>query len=154
VGIWDAPETGGLSSAVALRLVAAFGDGVVSGAVGNTSQQVIDTATGAQTQSVSFDNIATEGLYAGAVNTLTRGFVTDAKIPGFSSGTGNMKATGQTLQTKFQNGAISRVNPIASIRAAIGTQASNTYQTLAGMVADLTRALASLRTMSTTQNSK
>ena len=141
VGVANIPETGGLSAIGAAALV-----GGASGLFGNGTKQIIDVSTGAQ----NGYNAKELGVSTGAgfvFGGLTEGLLPNAKIPGFSSGQGNMYAVGKGIETKFANGTISSVSGSTAFKSAIGSQASNAYKTIADLLFQLGQLLATLQAL-------
>jgi hypothetical protein len=130
-GAVNAPETGGLS-AVAAASVA----GGVGGAVGNAVKQGVDIATGDQKSSFSTKEVAVSGAVGAVLGGATEGALPDAKIPGLSSGRGNMKAVAQGVKTKIANGTAQNMSAKTAVKDAVGSQAASAYKTLGGGAGD------------------
>ena len=114
-GVANAPETGGAS----LVAAAAF-KGAVQGATLNLIQQGVDKATGEQKE-FSGKSLAVSTL-AGAVSGGLISKVPLAKVPGISSGKGNMKAVAQAVRTRIANGNASKMSLKTAVKGAIGGQ--------------------------------
>ena len=129
-GIVNAPETlgGSVVAAAALK-------GAVQGAVSNAVQQGVDMATGEQK---SFNGKALAvSTVAGAVTGGIASKVPLTKIPGISSGKGNMNAVAQAVRTKIANGTVAGMSVTTAIKGAIGGQVANAGRTAAETTADI-----------------
>ena len=74
----------------------------------------------------------------------------DASIPGYSSGQGNMYATGQSMLTKQGNGTISNISLGTGVKSAVGSQAVDLYRTVIGLLTQIVGQLS----QNSTQSSK
>jgi RHS repeat-associated protein len=129
-GIVNAPET--LGGSVVL---AAAAKGAVQGAISNAVQQGVDIATGEQ-KSFSGKSLA----ISTAAGALTEGIASKVpltKIPGISSGRGNMKAVAQAIRTKMANGTVNGMSLTTAVKGAVGGQVANAGKTFAGAAADV-----------------
>ena len=129
-GIVNAPET--LGGSVVL---AAAAKGAVQGAVSNAVQQGVDIATGEQ-KSFNGKSLAVST----AVGALTEGIASKVpltKVPGITSGQGNMKAVAEGVSTKIANGTVSRMSMKTAVKGAIGGQVANAGKTVVGAAADV-----------------
>lgn len=64
----------------------------------------------------------------------------DAKVPGVSSGRGNMKATAQSVRTRIANGNANNISLKTAIKGAVGSQTADAYRTAAQADAELLQA--------------
>ena len=150
VGAANTPETLGASNAIAVAIVVGTG----AGAAGGLTQQGVDILNGTQKDKrINWGDVAKNGAFTGVTGGLTEGILPSARIPYLSSGRGNYNAVGQQILTKGTNGTISNISVGTGVKAAVGSQASNLYQTLAGTLADLGRALTGLLNSISTSNS-
>jgi uncharacterized protein RhaS with RHS repeats len=131
VGAVNAPETGGVSFAVAV--------GGVAGAAGNSVKQSVDIATGAQATDFSGKDVAIAGVVGAATAGLTEGALSNARIPGLSSGRNNMNAVGKAAQTRIANGNASRMSGKTALKAAIGSQAAGAKKTVGEAAVEITK---------------
>ena len=135
-GADNALFTGG-ASVVAADVASASIYGGIGAAAGNGVTQGIDIETGKQQGGISTKDFGLDvglGMFTGG---LTQGMISDAEIPGLSSGRGNMNAIGESLQTKLANGTIENMSLTSAVKSAVGSQASDSYRTLAGAGIDL-----------------
>jgi len=137
-GAVNAPETGGVSFAAAV--------GGLAGAAGNATKQGVDIATGEQKTGFSVKDVAVSGAVGTVLGGATEGVLPNAKIPGLSSGRGNMNAVGQGVRTKIANGTAQRMSPQTAVKAAIGSQAAGGYKTVGGAVGDFVKTKVCSRT--------
>ena len=121
-GIVNIPETLG-GSVVAAAAV----KGAAQGAVSNFVQQGVDNATGNQ-KGFSGKSLAVSTIMGGATGGLASK-LPDVKIPGISSGAGNMKSVAQGVATKIEKGIVSRMSLKTAIKGAVGGQVANTGRT-------------------------
>jgi RHS repeat-associated protein len=133
-GIVNAPETlgGSIVAAGAAR-------GAVVGAISNTVQQATDIVRGAQKGGYSAMSL-TASVVAG---TVTGGLATkigSVKVPGISSGSGNMKAVAQAVKTRIENGNASKMSAATAVKGAIGGQVADAGKTAAGAAVDAAKA--------------
>jgi len=142
-GVVNTPETLGASDAIALSIVL----GGAAGAAGNATKQGVDISTGAQEKRFDYHELAEDTAFTALTSGLGEGLIPKARIPRLSTGSGNMDAVRQAMQTKQSNGTIGSVSYATGIKSAIGSQASNAYKTLVGIVADLTRLVSRLKTL-------
>ena len=115
-GLVNAPETGGLTAAMAYAGAA--------GAAGNAAKQAVNELTGYQTSSFSMNDVIEDGLAGATIGALTHG-IPDTRIPGLSSGCNNMRAVGNALRTKIANGTAGQMSMKTAMKATIGSQAAN-----------------------------
>ena len=130
-GIVNIPETLG-GSAVAAAAV----KGAVQGAVSNLVQQGVDNATGNQ-KGFNGKSLAVSTAIGAATGGLASKMPA-LKVPGMTSGSGNMKAVAQGVATKIENGTASSMSLKTAVNGAIGGQvadagktATQTYMTAA-----------------------
>jgi len=121
-GVVNAPETGGVS-----LIAAASAKGAIQGAILNTIQQGTDMATGGQKE-YSKASLAAS-VVAGAVSGGVASKVPLIKVPGVSSGQGNMKAVAKAVKTKIENGTASRMSPSTAVKGVIGEQVATAGKT-------------------------
>lgn len=130
-GVVNAPETGGGSLVLAATL-----RGAAAGFVGNSVQQGIDLASGAQTK---YD--PTSAVVSTAIGAATEGVVTkvgSVKLSKFSKGSGNWKAAAQAARTRVANGNAKNISPKTIVKGVVGGLVANSGKTatsLAGSVA-------------------
>lgn len=134
-GIVNAPETlgGSVVAAVAAR-------GAVAGLVGNTVQQTTDIATGDQ-KSYS----VTSAVVSTAVGAVSAGIVSKVgmvKVPGISSGRGNMAAVAKAVKTRIANGNASNMSAKTIAKGVIGGQVGDAGKTTVGGVVDTAKTIA------------
>lgn len=130
-GLANAPETLG-GSVVAAAAV----KGAAEGFVLNGIQQGVDLATGAQ-KNFSGTSLAVSTA-TGAVTGGLASQVPLAKVPGFSSGKGNMIAAEQGVRTKISNGTASRISLKTLIKGAIGGQVATSGKTVTKVAGEVT----------------
>jgi uncharacterized protein RhaS with RHS repeats len=121
-GIVNAPETGGASIVAAAAL-----KGAAQAAVLNTIQQGTDIASGEQ-KGYSLASLAANTA-AGAVSGGIASKVPLTKVPGVSSGQGNMRAAAQSVRTRIANGNATKMSPATAVKGAIGGQVGNAGKT-------------------------
>ena len=126
----NTPETLGGSDAVAASVLAGWD----AGYYGNLTKQEIDIVTGKQKGSLNYGDLAVSGVTTAGTNGVLGALPIDAAIPGYSSGQGNMYATGQSMLTKQANGTISNISPSTGVEAAVGSQAVDLYRTVIGLL--------------------
>ncbi len=124
-GIVNIPETLGGSAVAAAAL-----KGAAQGAVSNLVQQGVDNATGDQ-KGFNGQSLAVSTVLGAATGGLASK-VPDLKIPGISSGTGNMKAVAQGIATKIENGTASSMSLKTAVKGAIGGQVADAGRTVTG----------------------
>ena len=61
----------------------------------------------------------------------------DAKIPGYTSGRGNMCATSQGLLTKAANGTVNNISFSTGVKSAVSSQAVDLYRTVIGLLTQI-----------------
>ncbi|MHB1059113.1 MAG: RHS repeat-associated core domain-containing protein [Rhodanobacter sp.] len=128
-GIVNAPETLGGSVAVAVAA-----RGAVVGLVSNTVQQTTDIATGDQ-KSYS----VTSAVVSTAVGAVSAGIVSKVgtvKVPGISSGRGNMAAVAKAVKTRIANGNASSMSAKTIAKGVIGGQVGDAGKTAVGGTID------------------
>lgn len=130
VGAVNTPETLGASNAIAVSMVL----GGVGAGVGNSVKQGIDISTGQQQGPFNLEELAINTSVGAATGGFTEALGPVAKIPGLSSGRGNMNAIGKGLKTKLEEGTIGGMSAMSALKSAIGSEASNAYKTLGGTV--------------------
>ncbi len=145
LGTVNAPETGGLSfgAALALRTSASAIFGGVGGGLGNATKQTIDIATGNQQGGYNGSEIRASTGFGFVTGGVTEGVLPNARIPVLSAGRGNWSSMGVGLQTKMSEGLISQMSLTSAVKSAAGSQAANSYKTLAGGIVDVARTLMS-----------
>jgi RHS repeat-associated protein len=135
-GAVNTPATLGASNAISAGIIT----GTIGGFYGNLTTQAIDVGTGKQSSinlTQANNNAAVTGITSGVLQKV----LPNAKIPGLSSGRGNMSAIGQSMQTKLSNGSIKNISPGTATRSAIGSQAADLYKTVGGAVVDVFRSI-------------
>ncbi len=136
-GTVNAPETLGASLGISVEIAGAIAYGGFGTLAGNTVKQGVDIATGDQKTRFDFKETAYSTVIGGISGGITEGFIPNAKIPMLSSGRGNMESIGRGLETKLANGSIGKISLKTSIKSAIGSQASDSYKSLAGTIFSL-----------------
>jgi len=121
-GVVNIPETLGGSAVAAAAL-----KGAAQGAVSNLVQQGVDNATGDQKGFSGKSLAISTGL--GAVTGGLASKVPDLKIPGISSGKGNMKAVAEGVSTRIANGTASNMSLKTALKGAIGGQVADAGKT-------------------------
>lgn len=130
-GAVNTPETLGASNAISASIIT----GMAGGFYGDVTKQGIDIATGKQTGGLNYREIQNTSLITGATNGVLQGVLPEAKIPGVTSGQGNMNAVGQAMRTKAANGTISNISANTAFKSVAGSQAADLYRTsLSGVV--------------------
>lgn len=79
----------------------------------------------------------------GGAGTVTGGVATkigSVKVPGISSGRGNMTAVEQAVKTRIANGNASKMSVATAVKGAIGGQVANAGKTTAGAAVDAAKA--------------
>lgn len=128
-GIVNAPETlgGSVVAAGAAR-------GAVVGLVANTVQQTTDIATGKQDgYSVKSAAVSTA---VGAVTGGVLAKVGTVKVPGVTSGRGNMTAVAKAARTRIANGNASRMSGSTIAKGVVGGQVGDAGRTAVGGTID------------------
>ena len=127
-GIVNIPETLGGSAVAAGAL-----KGAVQGFVSNAVQQGVDIATGNQ-KDVSGKSLAISTALGAATGGLVSK-VPGLKVPGVSSGRGNMQAVAKGIATKIEKGSASSMSLKTAVKGAIGGQVANAGKTVTGTAA-------------------
>jgi hypothetical protein len=73
---------------------------------------------------------------AGAVSGGVVSKMSPVKVPGVSSGKGNMKAVAQGVKTKIENGTASAMSLKTAVKGAIGGQVANAGKTATEAASD------------------
>jgi hypothetical protein len=141
VGLVNAPETGGLSVAVAYAAVT----GGAGGLFGNATKQGIDIATGAQKSELSWRELGGSFATGFVFGGLTEGSVPLARIPVLSSGRNSFYAIGQSAQTRIANGYASSMSFSTASKGAVGSQAANILRNLTAALLDASRTLSTMQ---------
>lgn len=128
-GIVNAPET--LGGSVVLAVAAR---GAVVGLASNTVQQTTDIATGDQ-KSYSVKS-AVVSTAVGAVSAGLISKVGTVKVPGISSGRGNMAAVAKAVKTRIANGNASNMSAKTIAKGVIGGQVGDAGKTAVGGTID------------------
>ncbi|OGJ10826.1 hypothetical protein A2456_02255 [Candidatus Nomurabacteria bacterium RIFOXYC2_FULL_36_19] len=131
-GAINTPATLGASNVISASIIT----GTIGGFYGNAVKQGIDIGTGKQTGGLNLAEMNINAGATGLTSGLLQGIIPSAKIPGLSSGSGNMNAIGQSLQTKMINGTVNGMSVNTAVKSAIGSQASDLYRTAVGAVVD------------------
>ncbi len=121
-GVVNAPETGGASVVAAASV-----KGAIQGAVLNGIQQGTDIATGEQ-KGFSAASLGASAA-AGAVSGGLVSKIPLTKVPGVSSGAGNMRAAAQSVRTRIAHGNASRMSAATAVKGAIGGQVATAGKT-------------------------
>ncbi len=123
-GIVNMPETlgGSVVAAAALK-------GAAQGFVSNAVQQGVDNLTGDQKGFSLKSSAISTGL--GAVTGGLASKMPALKVPGISSGRGNMQAVAKGVATKIEKGSASSMSLKTAIKGAIGGQVANAGKTAA-----------------------
>ena len=134
-GAINTPETLGASNAVSASIIT----GLIGGFYGDVTKQGIDLATGKQTGGVNLTEAQVNAVTTAYFSGLIQGGVGNAKIPGLSSGRGNMNAIGDALRTKTANGMISNISSKAALKSAVGSQAADAYRNFINSIFDTSK---------------
>ena len=138
-GTANAPETLGASLGVSAEIAGAVLYGGIGSAAGNTIKQTIDLSTGDQQGGLNAKELGFNTAFGAISGGLTEGVLPEARIPGFSSGRGNMNAIGKSLETKMANGVVKNMSFNTAIKSAVGSQSSNAYKTLGTAAMDFAK---------------
>jgi RHS repeat-associated protein len=111
--------------------------GLIGGFYGNLTKQEIDIAAKKQQGGINFNDLNISALTTAGTNGILQIGLPNARIPGYSSGQGNMYATGQGMLTRGANGTISNVSVSTGVKSAIGSQAVDLYRTLVGILTQI-----------------
>jgi RHS repeat-associated protein len=132
-GIDNAPATGGTSiEAALLALRGAATVGAKAGFFGNATEQSINYFQGNQS-GYNWKDLSLSTAKGAATIVLFSAFP-DACIPGFSCGINNLNSIGKSMSTSLGNGYISKVSSMTSFKAAVGSEAAETFRTAAGAI--------------------
>ncbi len=145
-GAVNTPEPLGASNAISASIIT----GLIGGYYGNLTKQEIDIATGKQKGGLNYNDLEISGLTTAGTKGVLQALPLDASIPGYSSGQGNMYATGQSMLTKQGNGTISNISLGTGVKSAVGSQAVDLYRTVIGLLTQIVGQLS----QSSTQSSK
>jgi RHS repeat-associated protein len=142
----NTPETLGASDAIGLAMIV----GGTSAAAGNTVKQEVNISSGVQKKKFDFGDLAVDTGFGVVTGGATEGVMPDASIPVLSSGRNSFSAIGQSTLTKVSNGTVSNISFGTGFKAAVGSQASATYQTILSILVDISRTLGALAAMQNT----
>lgn len=167
VGAVDAPETGGASEVVAGRIAAAILNGEIAGAAGGLASQgaqnVGDLINKKPLPGLSLPGIAGDTLWGGAINGVAGGIApmeNYVSSPAISGGGSFNEAELNSQQQQIHSpspvsgGVSGGTTASTAFQSAAASQVNSIYQTLTGILGDLTRILTSLQATYTVTPSK
>jgi hypothetical protein len=143
-GAVNTPETLGVSNAVSASITT----GLIGGYYGNLTKQEIDIAAGRQKNGLNYKDLEVSALTTAGTNGILEAMPISARIPGYSSGQGNMYATSQGLLTKAANGTVSDISFSTGVKSAVGSQAVDLYRTVIGLLTKIVAQLSQAATQS------
>jgi hypothetical protein len=143
-GALNTPETLGVSNAVSASITT----GLIGGFYGNLTKQEIDIATRKQKDGLNYNDLEVSALTTAGTNGVLQAMPLNARIPGYSSGQGNMYATSQGLLTKAANGTVSNISFGTGVKSAVGSQAVDLYRTVIGLLTQIVAQLSQAATQS------
>ncbi|MFA6454342.1 MAG: RHS repeat-associated core domain-containing protein, partial [Patescibacteria group bacterium] len=136
-GAINSPETLGASNAISAAIIT----GLLGGFYGDLTKQGINIATGKQEGGINSNELSSNTLITAGAGGLTQGVLPNAKVPGLSSGRGNMNAIGESMRTKTVNGTIKSMSINSATKSAVGSQAANLYRTIVNGAVDIARSI-------------